>query len=130
DPDVSLALIGPLNQLRSNATGDAGIIGERLIELETAEEGRRLTVHNSVFAARLSNAVEALVTGSKRGIAAAADQAHSVQQFGSVTLLAGVVLSLATSGFIVWSYVRRDVVVRLTALSAGMRAIASGRLDI
>src|SRR5215813_12208782 len=67
DPDVSLALIGPLNQLRSNAMGDGGIIGTRLVELETAEEGRRLTVHNSVFAARLSNAVESLVTGSKRG---------------------------------------------------------------
>ena len=61
DPDVSLALIGPLNQLRSDAMGDAGIIGARLIELETAEEGRRLTAHNSLFAARLSNAVEALV---------------------------------------------------------------------
>src|SRR5262245_3136929 len=130
DPDVSLALIGPLNQLRSNATGDAGIIGERLIELETAEEGRRLTVHNSVFAARLSHAVEALVTGSNRGIAAAADQAQSVQQFGGVTLLAVVVLSLATSVFIVWFYVGRNVVARLTALSAGMRAIVSGRRDI
>src|SRR6516164_8500434 len=130
DADVSLALIGPLNQLRSNATGDAGIIGARLIELETAEEGRRLTVHNSVFAARLSNAVEALVTGSKRGIAAATDQAQSVQQLGSVTLLTVVVLSLATSVFIVWFYVGRNVVARLTALSAGMRAIVSGRRDI
>src|SRR6516225_3891368 len=130
DPDVSLALIGPLNRLRSDATGDAGIIGARLIELETAEEGRRLTVHNSVFAARLSNAVEALVTGSKRGIAAATDQAQSVQQLGSVTLLTVVVLSLATSVFIVWFYVGRNVVARLTALSAGMRAIVSGRRDI
>src|SRR5215472_11547532 len=130
DPDVSLALIGPLNQLRSDATGDAGIIGARLIELETAEEGRRLTINNSVFAARLSNAVEALVTGSKRGVAATADQAQSVQQFGSVTLLAVVVLSLATSVFIVWFYVGRSVVARLTALSAGMRAIVSGRRDI
>jgi len=130
DADVSLALIGPLNQLRSNATGDAGIIGARLIELETAEEGRRLTVHNSVFAARLSNAVEALVTGSKRGIAAATDQAESVQQFGSVTLPAVVLLSLAGSVFIVWFYVGRNVVARLTALSTGMRAIVSGRRDI
>src|SRR6516164_9485195 len=130
DPDVSLALIGPLNQLRSNATGDAGIIGARLIELEAAEEGRRLTAHNSLFAARLSNAVEALVTGSKRGIAAATDQAQSIQQFGSVTLLAVVVLSLATSVFIVWFYVGRNVVARLTTLSAGMRAIVSGRHDI
>jgi len=123
-------LIGPLNQLRSNATGDAGIIGARLIELETAEEGRRLTINNSVFAARLSNAVEALVAGSKRGTAAATDQAQSVQQFGSVTLLAVVMLSLASSVFIVWFYVGRNVVARLTALSAGMRAIVSGRRDI
>src|SRR5215472_4550467 len=130
DPDVSLALIGPLNQLRSDAMGDAGITGARLIELETAEEGRRLTAHNSLFAARLSNAVEALVAESKRGVAAATDQAQSVQQFGSVTLLAVVVLSLASSVFIVWFYVGRNVVARLTALSAGMRAIVSGRRDI
>src|SRR5262249_1028412 len=130
DPDVSLALIGPLNQLRSNATADAGIIATRLIELETAEEGRRLTVHNSVFASRLSNGVEALVAGSKRDVAAATDQAETVQQFGSVTLLAGVVLSLASSVFIVWFYVGRNVVARLTALSTGMRAIVSGRRDI
>jgi hypothetical protein len=79
DPDVSLALSGPFNQLRSDATGDAGIIAARLIELETAEESRRLTVHNSVFAARLSNAVEALVARSKHGIATATDQVQSVQ---------------------------------------------------
>src|SRR5215813_10034399 len=130
DPDVSLALIGPLNQLRSNAIGDAGIIATRLIELETAEEGHRLTVHNSVFASRLSNAVEALVAESKRGITASTDQARSVQQFGSVALLAVVVLSLASSVFIVWFYVGRNVVARLTTLSAGMRAIVSGRRDI
>jgi hypothetical protein len=80
DPDVSLALIGPLNQLRSDAMGDTGIIGARLIELETAEEGRRLTVYNSVFAARLSNAVEALVAASKRGIAASDAIRPTVQQ--------------------------------------------------
>src|SRR5262249_8084083 len=83
DRDVSRALGGSLDRLRSDAMGDAGIIGARLIELETTEEGRRLTVHNSVFAARLSSAVEALVAGSKRGIAAATDQTRSVQQFGS-----------------------------------------------
>src|SRR5262249_58020356 len=104
------ALIGPLNQLRSNTTGDAGIIATRLIELETAEEGRRLTVHNSLFASRLSNAVEALVTGSERGIAAATDQAESVQQFGSVTLLAGCGLSLAHSGFFFWFFFGRECV--------------------
>src|SRR5262249_7748028 len=92
--------------------------------------GRRLTVHNSLFAARLSNAVEALVAGSKRGVAAATDQAQSIQQFGSVTLLAVVVLRLARSGFIVLFFFGGDVVARITALSAVMRAILSGRRDI
>src|SRR5262245_1022682 len=129
DPDVSLALIGPLNQLR-DAIGDAGIIGARLIELETAEEGRRLTVNNSVFASRLSNAVEALVADSERGITAATNQVQSIQRFSNVTLLAVAVLSLISSLFIVWFYVGRNVVTRLTALSTGMRAIVSGRRDI
>jgi signal transduction histidine kinase/CheY-like chemotaxis protein len=130
DSDVSLALIGPLNQLRSDAIGDAGIISARLIELETAEESRRLTVHNSVFAARLSNAVESLVADSKRGIAAATDQAQSIQQLSNVTLLTVAALSLISSIFIVWFYVGRNVVTRITALSTGMRAIVTGRRDI
>src|SRR5215813_2584374 len=129
DPDFSLALIGPLNQLR-DAIGDAGIIGARLIELETAEEGRRLTVNNSVFASRLSNAVEALVAESERGITAATNQVQSIQRFSNVTLLAVAVLSLISSLFIVWFYVGRNVVTRLTALSTGMRAIVGGRRDI
>jgi adenylate cyclase len=129
-PDVSLALTGPLSQLRSGAMGDGGIIGARLVELETTDEGHRLTVQNSVFAARLSNAVEALVARSKRGIAAATGRTQSVQKLGNVTLLAVVALSLISSLFIVWLYVGRNVVARLTALSAGMRAIVSGRRDI
>jgi adenylate cyclase len=129
-PDVSRALTGPLTRMRSDATGDAGIIGARLLELETTDEGRRLTVQNSVFAARLSTAVEALVARSKGDIAAATDETQSVQKLGNLTLLAVVALSLISSVLIVWLYVGRNVVARLTALSAGMRAIVSGRRDI
>ena len=129
-PDVSLPLTGPLSQLRSDGLGNGGIIRARLAELQTTFEGRRLTVQNSVFAARLSNAVEALVTGSKRGIAAATDRTQSVQKLGNVTLLVVVALSLISSVFIVWLYVGRNVVARLAALSAGMRDIVIGRRDI
>ena len=123
-------MTGPLSQLRSDGLGNGGIIRARLAELQTTFEGRRLTVQNSVFAARLSNAVEALVTGSKRGIAAATDRTQSVQKLGNVTLLVVVALSLISSVFIVWLYVGRNVVARLTALSAGMRDIVIGRRDI
>src|SRR5215831_1268152 len=74
--------------------------------------------------------VAALVADSKRGIAAATDRAQSIQQLSNVILLAVAVFSLAGSVFIVWFYVGRNVVARLTALSAGMRAIVSGRRDI
>ncbi len=130
DPDISLELIAPLSRLRSSAMGDIGIIVARLVELETTQEGRRLTVENSVLAVRLSAAVEVLVAGSKRGIAAATDQTRSVQRYGNVALLAVVALSLISSVVIVWFYVGRSVVARLTALSAGMRAIVGGHRDI
>src|SRR5262249_15633644 len=129
DRNISPALIDPLRRLRNAATGDAGIVGARSSELEAIEEGRRLTVQNSLFAARLSNAVETLVAESKRGIAEATDRTRSVQQYGSFALLAVVSLSLASSFFIVWFYVGRSVVARLSMLSGGMGAIVKGRRD-
>src|SRR5262249_30318032 len=129
-PDALSALTGSLSRLRSDAIGDGGIMSARLVELESIDEGRRLTVKNSVFAARLSSAVEALVAESTRGIVAATDRTQSVQKLGNTTLLTVVALSLISSVFIVWLYVGRNVVARLTALSAGMRGIVSGRRDI
>src|SRR5215467_5344764 len=79
-PDALSALTGSLSRLRSSAIGDGGIVSARLVELETIDEGHRLTVQNSVFAARLSSAVETLVAESKRGIAAATDRTESVQR--------------------------------------------------
>ena len=128
--DALSALTGSLSRLRSDAIGDGGIMSARLVELETIDEGRRLTVENSVFAARLSTAVENLVAESTRGITAATDRTQSVQKLGNTTLLAVVALSLISSVLIVWLYVGRNVVARLTALSAGMRSIVSGRRDI
>src|SRR5262249_59849386 len=55
---------------------------------------------------------------------------QSIQQFSNITLLTVAVLSLISSVFIVWFYVGRNVVTRITALSTGMRAIVSGRRDI
>src|SRR6185437_9166053 len=50
--------------------------------------------------------------------------------FGSIGLLGVVALSLLSSAIIVWFYVGRNVVRRLSLLSAGMRSIVSGQRDI
>ena len=130
DPDVSLALIVPLSSLRTSAIGNSSIIAARDVELEAVEEGRRRTGLNSVISNQLSDAVETLVAASKRSIATATEQTQSVQKLGRVGLLAVVALSLISSVLIVWLYVGRNVVARLTQLSGAMLAIASGRRDI
>jgi adenylate cyclase len=130
DPEVSLALIGPLIRMRNSAIGNSSIFAARQVELDASQEGRRLTAENSSLSAELSNAVKSMVIASKHGIAAATDKTQTVQKFGTIVLLAVVALSLISSAAIVWFYVGRSVVARLTVLSDGMRAIVSGRRDI
>src|SRR5712691_9432815 len=122
------ALIVPLSRLRTSAIGNSSIMAVRRVELEATAEGRRLTVENSALSIQLSNEVAALVAGSQRGIATATEQTRSVQKFGRVGLLAVVALSLISSGLIVWLYVGRNIVARLTALSDRMLALARGDL--
>ena len=130
DPDVSFALIVPLSRLRSNAIGSASIMAARQVELEAAQEGRRLTVENADLSVQFSNAVEFLVAASKQGIATATERSQSVQNVGRLGLAVVVALSLISSALIGWLYVGRNVVARLTKLSDGMRAIVGGRRDI
>jgi adenylate cyclase len=128
DPDLSLALIVPLSRLRTSATGNSSILAARQTELQATAEGRRLTEENSTLSTQLSNAVAALVAGSKKGIATATEQTQSVQKFGRIGLLAVVALSLISSALIVWLYVGRNIVARLTALSDRMLTLAQGDL--
>ncbi len=129
DPDVSLALIGPLSRLRSNAIGSASIIAARKVELDSAAEGRLLTFENSVISSGLSSAVDTLVAESKKGIAVATQQTRSVQDYGRLGLFLVVALSLISSALIVWLYVGRNIVARLTALSERTLALANGDLQ-
>jgi len=130
DPEVSLELIVPLSRLRASATGNSSIPTARQVELEATLEGRRLIVENSALSLQLSEAVEALGTAAKQGIAAATERTRSVQQLGRLGLFGVVALSLISSALIGWLYVGRNIVARLTQLSGAMLAIASGRRDI
>ena len=130
DPDVSIALIVPLSQLRASAMGSSSIKSARQVELDAAYDGQRLIVENSALSAQLSKAVQALGSAAKQGIAEATEETQSVQQRGRIGLLAVVALSLISSALIGWLYVGRNVVARLTQLSGAMLAIASGRRDM
>ena len=85
---------------------------------------------NSSLGDRLGVAVLGLVDRARKDVDVATAEARAVQQFGGVIQLGVIALSLISSGLIVWLYVGRNIVARLTKLSAVMSAIAGGRRDV
>jgi adenylate cyclase len=110
--------------------GARGLIAVRELELAALERAQGALDENAAISARLTAAVDGLV-GEARGemIAATAD-ATSVQRASSRVLIAVVLASLLSSGLIVWLYVQRDLLRRLTALSGSMLAVAGGNLRV
>jgi phosphoglycerate-specific signal transduction histidine kinase len=115
-------------KLRGFAEGPSAIAEARKQELAFVGHGQRLLGENAGLSAQLTAAVDRLATAAKREIGAATRDALSVQRVSTRVLVALVGLSLLTSALIVWLYVGRSIVRRLTALSDGMLAIAGGRL--
>jgi class 3 adenylate cyclase/HAMP domain-containing protein len=90
-----------------------------------AEELLATNVELSNF---LTAKISDLVQGANTEIADSNLQAASIQAFNTKVLIGVVVLSLVSSFLIVWLYVGRNLIARLTALSDSMLAIAGGNL--
>ena len=130
DPDLSTELFRPIARIRSDVRGDTNIFGLRQTELETTAKSRQLIAENSAFSAHLQNSVERLVASSREDIATAGLAAKQAQEFNASILLSVTVLAVISSFLIVWLYVGRSIVARLTSLSGAMLAIAAGRREI
>jgi signal transduction histidine kinase len=115
-------------KLRELSEGVDAIPAARRRELALVREGAAQLAENAGLSAGLTEAVDRLAAAAKRDIAGATRDALSVQRVGTQVLIAVVLLSVATSALIVWLYVGRNIVRRLTALGDGMVAIAAGRL--
>ena len=97
-------------------------------ELGIVARATRNLMENAALSRDLTQAADRLVSIANRDIVQANDEAFAVQRFSSTVLIAAVVLSLVSSIVIVWLYVGRNIVSRLTALSRSMLAIAEGNL--
>jgi class 3 adenylate cyclase len=109
--------VGPtsLSQIRKN----------ELTVIAKAEELLSANVRLSKF---LTNRVDFLVNGANSDIEKANLQAAEIQALNRNILISIVALSLVSSFLIVWLYVGRNLIARLTALSDSMLAIAGGNL--
>jgi adenylate cyclase len=105
--------------------GERGLIAVRGLELQALERAQGALDENAAISARLTAAVDGLVGDSRGEMTAATADAAAVQRASSRVLIAVVLASLISSGQIVWLYVQRDLLRRLTALSGSMLAVAA-----
>jgi adenylate cyclase len=128
DSRLQPLLTGKLDEFRAELEGIGSIPELRLQELGIVAQATRHLTENAALSRDLTQAADRLVSIAKRDIAQANEDAQSVQKFSAIILIAAVVLSLLSSILIVWLYVGRSIVSRLTALSRSMLAIAEGNL--
>ena len=117
-----------LKQFRRYVDGAGSIIAAREKELRHFALIRVLLDKNITVSSHLNVAVDSLVAGSLEEIRKANLKALSVQKTSIIIMITVVALSLLSSILIVWLYVGRNLIARLTALSDSMLAIAGGNL--
>jgi signal transduction histidine kinase len=128
DSRLQPLLTGKLEEFRAKVEGISSIPELRLQELGVVAQAQRHLTENTALSRDLTQAADRLVSVAKRDIAQANEEARSVEKFSSAVLIAAVALSLLSSVLIVWLYVGRNIVSRLTALSRSMLAISEGNL--
>lgn len=121
-------VLAEVERFRQLVDGEDNIPWVRAQELTLLTNGEELQRENTRLSQELTASVQGLVRDTKLDISQATSQAHAVQARSSSTLILIVSLSLASSVLIVWLYVDRNLVGRLTALSDSMLAIAGGNL--
>ncbi|MEM7025716.1 MAG: response regulator, partial [Pseudomonadota bacterium] len=113
---------------RGLADGDESLGSVRIAELEALQRAEGVLNENAEVSAQLTAAVDGLVAEANQDIHDAGTEAGAVRRFSAGVLIVVVVASLLSSALIVWLYVNRNLIARLTGLSDSMLAIAGGNL--
>src|SRR5262245_1603772 len=128
DPKLQQPMVDLIGQLRPFISGTESIPALRKSELDLTTNATHLLAENVSLSRGLSARVDELVENAKSDITGANVAALSVVEWSTWILIAAVVLSLASSVLIVWLYVGRNIIARLTALSDRMLTLAAGDL--
>jgi adenylate cyclase len=128
--ELAAGLAEPVRRLSTIVTTPQGLFATRHKEMEAVRDGQRLVTQNVALGDQLGITVAGLVERARRDIDNVTAEARAVQSWGGAVQLSVVVLSLLSSVLIVWLYVGRNIVARLTGLSAVMTAIAGGARNV
>ncbi len=125
----ALSLRQAVSDIRAFADGESSLLELRRDELATLAEGSRLVDANRALIARLQERIGARIERGNARTAQAAAAARAATRRGKLLLLGAAAASLAVAVLVVWLYVGRSLVRRITRLDRSMRAIAAGDLD-
>ena len=128
DPQLQQLMVQLIGQLRPFVSGSESIPVLRKSELDITTNAARLLGENANLSKSLTTRVDQLVGGAKHDITGANIEATFVVRWSTWIVVIAVVLSLASSILIVWLYVGRNLIARLTALSDRMLSLAGGDL--
>ena len=106
--------------------GPDGLPEIRKAELEAIGQAKQLLGLNTRLSSFLNNRAHTLVKASNERIENANREAFQTRVLNRNILLTVVLLSIISSLLIVWLYVSRNLIARLSALSNSMLAIAGG----
>ena len=115
-------------EFRKLAEGPDSLLDLRSREIAMIGRGEALVKENADLSGQLTAAVDRLIAGARADFARAEEDVRSTQRASAAVLIGAVALSLTGSALIVWLYVGRNLIARLTALSASMLAIAGGQI--
>ena len=121
-------ILAELEHFRRFAAGENNMPLLRARELTLIGNGEAVQRENARLSREVTESVERVVRDTQLDISQATSQAHAVRTGISITLILIVSLSIASSVLIVWLYVGRNLIARLTALSNSMMEIANGNL--
>ena len=121
-------VLADIERFRRFVDGETSMPRLRTRELKLLAHAEDVLRENTSLSQELTESVESLVQNTRLDISQARSQARAVQKGSSITLMLVVTLSLVSSFLIVWLYVGRNLISRLTALSSSMLAIAGGNL--
>ncbi len=128
EPQLSLIIKAEIERLKLYDQGEENMPLLRAREIALISNGERVKSQNISLSNELTKVVEIIVRDSQQDISQATNQARDVRKSSSIILIIIASMSLASSILIVWLYVGRNLITRLTALSSSMLAIAGGNL--
>jgi class 3 adenylate cyclase/HAMP domain-containing protein len=129
EPDLAARLGLQVAEFEEYIDGKNSIVSARKMELGQLGIMQTLLDQNVDYSNQLTESVDRLVAATNRDIQDATEETLSVQRTSTGIMITVVLLSLICSVLIVWLYVGRNLIARLTGLSDSMLAIAGGDLQ-